>query len=113
MLQNLGIIAGGGDLPAEIAKIQTKSGGKCFIASLDVENDLGEFDCKHFSLGSVGKIIDYFKENFVENIVIIGNINRPDFKSLKVDFPGSILLAKLNEKCQESNKTRKFQRIQE
>ena len=95
MLPNLGIIAGDGDLPAEIAKIQTKSGGKCFIASLGLENNFDEFTHEYFSLGSVGSIIDYFKNNSVEHIIIIGGIKRPDFKSLKVDFSGSILLAKI------------------
>lgn len=95
MLQNLGIIAGGGDLPTEIAKIHTNSGGKCFIVSLDPKNTFDGFSCECFSLGSVGGIIDYFKSNSVENIVIIGGIKRPDFKSLKVDFSGSMLLAKI------------------
>lgn len=95
MVSKLGIIAGGGDLPREIAKIQTNSGGECFIAALDPDSDFGEFSCQKFSLGLVGSIIDYFKSNSVENIIVIGGIKRPEFSSLKVDFSGAILLAKI------------------
>ncbi len=106
---NLGIIAGNGDLPKEIARIQQESGGKCFIASLDsklVAQD--EFNnpnlseskdtnivCEFFSLGSVSSIINFFKQHSVKEIVIIGGIDRPDLNSLKVDLSGSILLAKI------------------
>ncbi|MDG1436446.1 MAG: UDP-2,3-diacylglucosamine diphosphatase LpxI [Rickettsiaceae bacterium] len=95
MASKLGIIAGGGDLPREIARIQVNSGGECFIAALDPDSDFGEFSCQKFSLGSVGSVIDYFKSNSVENIIVIGGIKRPEFSSLKVDFAGAILLAKI------------------
>jgi DUF1009 family protein len=95
MLPNLGIIAGSGDLPAEIAKLQKSSGGNCVIAALNSEIVFENFVHKHFTIGSVGGIIKYFKENAVENVIIIGGIDRPDLKSLRVDFSGSLLLAKI------------------
>jgi DUF1009 family protein len=95
MSPNLGIIAGSGDLPEEIAKLQKASGGNCVIAALDPEAAFGDCAYKHFALGEVGGIIEYFKENAVENVVIIGGIGRPNLKALKVDFSGSLLLAKI------------------
>ncbi|MDP5020930.1 MAG: UDP-2,3-diacylglucosamine diphosphatase LpxI [Rickettsiaceae bacterium] len=95
MLPKLGIIAGNGDLPEEIAKLQKASGGDCVIAALESKANFANFAHKHFALGAVGSIIEYFKENSVENVVIIGGIGRPDLKSLKVDFSGSLLLAKI------------------
>lgn len=95
MLQNLGIIAGSGDLPKEIAKLYSYAGGRCFIAVIDPEISFEEFSCEHFALGSVGGIIEYFKKNAVENVIVAGGITRPDLKSLKVDFAGSALLAKI------------------
>lgn len=95
MLSNLGIIAGSGDLPIEIARLQKESGGKCVVAVLDPKNSFEGFEHKHFALGAVGGVLDYFKENSVEEIIIVGGVNRPDFKFLKVDFSGSVLVAKI------------------
>ena len=95
MLPNLGIIAGSGDLPEEIALLHKSAGGNCVIAVLDPDAAFKNLVHKHFALGSVGRIIEYFKENAIENVVIIGGIDRPDLKSLKVDFSGSALLAKI------------------
>lgn len=94
MLPKLGIIAGCDDLPKEISKIYGKCGGSCVAVTLD---PMIKLDCeyKYFPIGSVGGVINYFKDNQVENIVIAGRVTRPDFKSLKVDFGGSILLGKI------------------
>jgi len=40
-------------------------------------------------------MIQYFKENKVENILLIGGINRPDFFTLRVDLTGGALIAKI------------------
>ena len=43
-LPNLGIIAGNGDLPEEIARLYKNSGGKCVIASLNEGEEYTGFD---------------------------------------------------------------------
>lgn len=96
--RNLGIIAGGGHLPAEIARIYTLNGGQCFIATLDVEvffNLSDKYNCQNFQVGQVGAIIDFFKESAVDDIILIGGIQRPDFKSIKVDIKGSKLMGRI------------------
>lgn len=94
-LANLGIIAGNGDLPDEVANIYKTQGGKCYIASIDPEKTYSDFPYQQFALGAVGAILGYFQKNDVENIVIIGGIARPDLKSLKVDMSGTMLLASI------------------
>lgn len=89
----LGIIAGNGDLPDEVANIYVGNGGSCFIASIDKDRSYNGVFCKVFSLGCVGAILEYFEENKVENVIIVGGVKRPDLKSLKVDGGGSALLA--------------------
>jgi UDP-2,3-diacylglucosamine hydrolase len=89
----LGIIAGIGDLPDEVASIYTSNGGQCFIASINKDRSYSEIPHKSFTVGCVGAVIEYFKENNVENIVMIGSVDRPDMKSLKVDKGGVVLLA--------------------
>jgi len=96
ILPILGIIAGDGDLPEEVARLYHSSGGESYIASVVLDRKFDDdLPYQNFPIGSVGSILGYFKENSVENIIIIGGINRPDLKSLKVDFGGSILLAKI------------------
>ena len=91
----LGIIAGNGDLPDEIANIYVGSGGDCFIASIDKDRSYNGVPCKKFALGAVGAILEYFEENKVEDVIIIGGIERPDLKALSVDWCGTLLLASI------------------
>ena len=95
---NLGIIAGGGLLPSEIASLHQNLGGKVFIAALEGEADISSitsYTYKQFPMGSVGALLEYFVENNVKEIIIIGAITRPDLKSIKVDVTGSLLIAKI------------------
>lgn len=98
MLPKLGIIAGSGDLPYEIAKLYESEGGSCCIASLIPDASFDGFTSKEFAIGQVGLIVDFLKENYVENIIIIGGIKRPDIRSLKVDLEGSKLIATIMKK---------------
>lgn len=95
---NLGIIAGGGDLPGEIANIHYNNGGKVYIAALEGEGNIDpikQFPHKIFKIGSVSKIIDYFQAHAVRNIIFVGTIKRGDFSSIKVDIDGAKLIAKI------------------
>ena len=63
---NLGIIAGEGLLPSEIASLHQKLGGKVFIAALEGEADIfpiTSYSYKQFPIGSVGALLEYFVEN--------------------------------------------------
>lgn len=94
----IGIIAGGGNLPALIASIYKKQGGQCFIALIENEGDpelLTDHPGKKFAIGQVGAVTQYFKAEGVREIIIIGKISRPDFGSLKVDLTGSKLVASI------------------
>ena len=95
---NLGIIAGEGLLPSEIASLHQKLGRKVFIAALEGEADIfpiTSYLYKQFPIGSVGALLEYFVENNVKEIIIIGGMKRPDLKSIKVDIVGSLLIAKI------------------
>lgn len=97
----LGIIAGSGKLPLEIAQIYSTSGKKCYIAALDPEtnfNAAGLFPSESFQMGQVGSIMDFFHKAGVKNIIMVGSIARPDLRSIRVDFQGSKLLATIMKK---------------
>ena len=66
---NLGIIAGGGLLPSEIASLHQNLGGKVFIAALEGEADISSitsYTYKQFPMGSVGALLEYFVANNVQ-----------------------------------------------
>lgn len=94
----LGIIAGRGLLPSEIAKLYTSKSALCYIAALENETDLELirlFPNKLFKLGEVGALIEYFTKHDVKTIVFVGGIDRPNFSSIKVDLIGASLMAQL------------------
>jgi DUF1009 family protein len=57
MLPILGIIAGNGDLPYEIARLYHQKGGKCFVASIDNDTRTWPGNSKSFTIGEVGPIL--------------------------------------------------------
>ncbi|KAF8818251.1 LpxI family protein [Rickettsia endosymbiont of Cardiosporidium cionae] len=94
----LGIIAGNGDLPREIAYLYSKKAVQCFIAAIDGEADLGSisnYNFEIFPITSVGKIINFFYQHDVKNIILIGGIKRPNLSALKLDIAGTELLAQI------------------
>ncbi len=94
----LGIIAGRGILPVELANISRALGEKSYIACIDTEIDkvlVDEFEHRFFSIGNVGDIIEYFKSRNVKNIVLAGKIIRPNLAALKVDMTGALLMTKI------------------
>lgn len=98
MMPKLGIIAGRGLLPVEVANIYAQLEGQCYIAALDDQVDsllISNFPHQFFSLGCVGAIIKYFNQHDVKNIIFVGSIDRPNLKSLNVDLTGSLLIAKI------------------
>jgi UDP-2,3-diacylglucosamine hydrolase len=93
-MRNIGIIAGSGQLPIEIAKICKNN---CFIADLAGAAYPG-YNHKSFKLGQAGAILDYFKEHKVEHIIFAGAVKRPSLSSIKVDMAGAMLLAQIMKK---------------
>jgi DUF1009 family protein len=97
-LSTLGIIAGRGLLPLEIAKFYTQQNGNCCIAAINNEVDV-KFDpqlpYREFAIGSVGAVIDYFKQFGVKNIIFAGGVRRPNLLTIKADLIGAKLLSKI------------------
>lgn len=106
-IKRLGIVAGGGYLPSHIAKVCSESGIDVFVAGIDGQADLSLLEAnihvRRFPLGQVGKMIAYFKENGVNDLVLIGGVHRPALSALKPDFKGVSLLSKLGFKALGDN----------
>ena len=83
----IGILAGNGRLPGEIARAVTARGGSVVIAAIDGEagDDLAAFPATPVSLGQVGLILSTFRQAGCRDLVIVGGVTRPDIGKLKLD----------------------------
>ena len=92
----LGIIAGTGQLPWLVAdEYYKKHNLKSCVAVIAGEGHDQCADIKQFGIGQVGAILDYFTQHTVSHVIMVGAVTRPDFKKLKVDAQGVMLLAKI------------------
>lgn len=94
----LGIIAGSGNLPLNLAKHAEAEGRDVFIVGIDgfVEQSLLDaFDHAVISVGEVGKQLSSLRSANVDEVCFAGIVNRPDFKNLKLDGKGLMILPKV------------------
>ena len=94
---NIGVIAGGGDLPKHVAFAASLEGHELYFVALqgfaqidqyiDVYNDIQSYRVSEF-----GKIVKYFKKKNCTHICFAGIVKRPNFKTLKPDFKGVVYM---------------------
>lgn len=97
MTGTLGLIAGLGELPVQIAREAVSSGRNVYVIRIAgfVEPELDEFEGEVVSVGEIGRQIKLFKAADCDEIVFAGIVKRPDFSNLKLDFKGARLLPKV------------------
>lgn len=93
----LGLIAGGGDLPLQIARHCEESGRPLFVVRLRgfADPHMEAFPGETVGLAEVGRCIRVLKAAGCEAVCLAGNVARPDFAALKPDFRGMAMLPKL------------------
>lgn len=84
----IGILAGNGSLPGEIARAITAGGGTVQIVAIDsaVDDDLSAFPIVHLGLGKIGAILKTFRSAGVEELIIVGGVTRPDLAKIRPDW---------------------------
>jgi DUF1009 family protein len=93
--RKLGIIAGGGELPLKLADVCRESGrpyAVCALRGWADERAMDDHPHRWFGIGELSALTTYFNKEQVEEVVFAGNVQRPDFKSLKIDWAGAKLL---------------------
>ena len=95
--KRLGIIAGGGALPARIASACAGRGEKFHVIRISGSADanLSKFNGDDCAIGEAGKVVRSLKATECDAVVLVGRVKRPDFRSLKPDWRGAALLPKL------------------
>jgi hypothetical protein len=94
----LGIIAGGGSLPGQVAAAALAGGREVFITALEGFAEPGvvaPFSHQFFRLGAIGAIRQALRENNCADVVMIGPVKRPSLLALRPDAEGAKLLAKI------------------
>lgn len=97
MLPKLGLVAGGGTLPARIAEVCRQSGRPVFVLALKGHADsdvAGDLPHAWVSMGAAGKALDLLRQAEVEEIVFAGDVRRPSISELKLDYRAAKFAAK-------------------
>ena len=100
MTNPLGIIAGGGTLPGQVAASAQAAGRRVFIAGLEGYAEpavLVGYPHQFYRLGAAGAMIRAFRERGCTDLVMIGPVKRPSFLSLRPDAEGAKLLARIGK----------------
>jgi len=86
--RRIGILAGGGSLPKEIADSLAARGVAVKIVAIDGEADadFAGHDVARVNWGQIGKLVDEFRSAGVGELLIIGKVRRPDLWSITPDW---------------------------
>ena len=89
-MRKLGLIAGGGSLPVEIAEHCERSGRPLFVIRLKGFAGVGlePFTGDEVGLAELGKCFKALKRAGCEAVCLAGQVARPDFTTLMPDFRG-------------------------
>lgn len=96
MQPKLGILAGGGTLPARLIEVCRITGRPYFVVALKEHcNPKTVADTPHgwFRLGAAGAILRALREAGVRELVMVGHIQRPRLRDLRPDMRGLRILA--------------------
>ncbi len=95
--ENIGIFAGRGSLPKELAEHLRSIGCEPFIVGIEgeVEPWIAEYQTQLFVWGKLGKFFKYLKTNKIRQIVFAGGVTRPTLRFRDMDLGGIISLSKV------------------
>ncbi len=96
----LGILAGGGPLPGQVAKAAKEKGYSVFIVAFQDfadPNVISSWPHKTIRLAAAGQILSALRKNNCKEIVLIGPVKRPSWIDLRPDAEGIKILGKLGK----------------
>ncbi|HJT43093.1 MAG TPA: UDP-2,3-diacylglucosamine diphosphatase LpxI [Rhizomicrobium sp.] len=95
--KNLGLIAGGGELPRAVAHAARAAGRGVFVVPLvgsAAEDWVQDFPHEWLTPGEPGRIIKALKGAGAADVLLAGKVDRPKFSEMKLDAKGMLLLPK-------------------
>ena len=87
-MSRIGILAGGGGLPVAVAQSILQSGRDVFLIGIDgeAEPSIEQFPHTWSNMGSVGRMVQQFRQHGCQEVVIVGSVKRPDIAKLRPDL---------------------------
>jgi DUF1009 family protein len=84
----VGILAGGGVLPIEVAEAVSRSGRRLHIVGIEGEADavIERFPHTWVNWGGIGAMVGALRDNGCKEIVIVGRVRRPNLMGLRPDL---------------------------
>ena len=98
MARTLGILAGGGALPARVAAAATAAGRGVFIVGLDGfvdKRSLAPWPHEIIRMGAAGRILAALHTHGCKDLVLIGTVRRPSIFDLRPDPEGARLIGRI------------------
>ena len=97
-VQSIGIVAGGGQLPAMLADACRQQNIRAFVIALQGHADLSLLvheDYHVIRLGAVGAMIKNLRQRDIRDLVWIGAVRRPSLLEMRPDWRAARFFAKL------------------
>jgi DUF1009 family protein len=94
----LGIVAGGGTLPAQVAAAASAAGRRVFVVALEGYSDrrlLAPFPHAPSRLGAAGHTLGLLRAHGCRDLVLVGPVRRPSLLDLRPDAEGARILARI------------------
>jgi DUF1009 family protein len=94
----LGILAGGGPLPGQVAAAARAAGREVFIVGFDgfaEHGVIGGYPHAIARLGAAGRILAALRAHRVKDLVLAGPVRRPSILDLRPDAEGARILARI------------------
>lgn len=90
----LGLVAGAGQLPVAVA---AGAGEALYVARLKglADEALSRYAGDEFDLGQLGGVVEAFRKAGVARVVFAGQVDRPDFSALKLDWRAARALPRI------------------
>ena len=98
MTAALGILAGGGRLPGQVAAAARAVGRQVFIIGLEGFADpasLAAWPHEVIRIGAAGRILATLRTNGCHDVVLVGTVRRPSLLDLRPDVEGARVLARI------------------
>jgi hypothetical protein len=96
--RGLGIIAGGGRLPAQVAAAARAAGRSVFLVGLEGFAEaavLRPWPHEMVRIGAAGRILAVLRAHACQDLVLIGPVRRPSLLDLRPDAEGARILARI------------------
>ncbi len=94
----LGILAGGGPLPGQVAHAARRAGRDVFIVGFEDYAEpsvIGGFSHAYARVGAAGRILSLLRDHGCRDLVLVGPVKRPSMLDLRPDAEGLRIMSRI------------------